>query len=210
MFKNEQQIIEQQIHLFCVQEGIPEIPVTWKWIPFSGHWGISTSFFQAAALEARQGKNVVVAQRAQEIAEQVVRFLGNPQGFSRLEAVNGYLNLYFSTGEYAQRVVDTVLQQKDQFGKGEDKKQKVMVEFSQPNTHKAFHVGHLRNVILGDAACRLLKFSAMKWYVPITWAILACMSSSGCGIIKSTTPVKNPALKKFAGWAIFMPKRIIL
>ena len=159
MFKNEQQFIEQQIHHFCVQEGIPEIPIAWKWIPFSGHWGISTSFFQSAALEARQGKKVVVAQRAQEIAEQVVRFLGNPQGFSRLEAVNGYLNLYFSTGEYAQRVVDTVLQEKDQFGKGDDKKQKVMVEFSQPNTHKAFHVGHLRNVILGDAACRLLEFS---------------------------------------------------
>jgi len=159
MFKTEQQFIEQQIHHFFVQEGIPEIPIAWKWIPFSGHWGISTSFFQSAALEARQGKKVVVAQRAQEIAEQVVRFLGNPQGFSRLEAVNGYLNLYFSTGEYAQRVVDTVLQEKDQFGKGDDKKQKVMVEFSQPNTHKAFHVGHLRNVILGDAACRLLEFS---------------------------------------------------
>jgi len=124
MFKTEQQFIEQQIHHFFVQEGIPEIPIAWKWIPFSGHWGISTSFFQSAALEARQGKKVVVAQRAQEIAEQVVRFLGNPQGFSRLEAVNGYLNLYFSTGEYAQRVVDTVLQEKDQFGKGDDKKTK--------------------------------------------------------------------------------------
>ena len=29
--------------------------------------------------------------------------------------------------------------------------EQVMVEFSQPNTHKAFHVGHLRSAILGDA-----------------------------------------------------------
>lgn len=35
--------------------------------------------------------------------------------------------------------------------------EKVMVEYSQPNTHKAFHVGHLRNVCLGDALVRILR-----------------------------------------------------
>jgi arginyl-tRNA synthetase len=34
---------------------------------------------------------------------------------------------------------------------------KIMVEYSQPNTHKAFHVGHLRNVCLGDALVQLLR-----------------------------------------------------
>ncbi len=34
-----------------------------------------------------------------------------------------------------------------------------MVEYSQPNTHKAFHVGHLRSAILGDALARILEFS---------------------------------------------------
>lgn len=29
-------------------------------------------------------------------------------------------------------------------------KEKVMIEYSQPNTHKAFHVGHIRNVVLGN------------------------------------------------------------
>ncbi len=38
-----------------------------------------------------------------------------------------------------------------------DTPQRVMVEFSQPNTHKVFHVGHLRNVVLGDALVRVLK-----------------------------------------------------
>jgi arginyl-tRNA synthetase len=35
--------------------------------------------------------------------------------------------------------------------------ERVMVEFSQPNTHKAFHVGHMRNLCLGDALVRLLR-----------------------------------------------------
>ena len=37
--------------------------------------------------------------------------LGMPAGFDRVEAVKGYLNLYFSTGEYTRRVVDQVLEQ---------------------------------------------------------------------------------------------------
>jgi len=35
--------------------------------------------------------------------------------------------------------------------------ERVMVEYSQPNTHKAFHVGHMRNLCLGDALVRLLR-----------------------------------------------------
>jgi arginyl-tRNA synthetase len=35
--------------------------------------------------------------------------------------------------------------------------ERVMVEYSQPNTHKAFHVGHMRNLCLGDAIVRLLR-----------------------------------------------------
>jgi arginyl-tRNA synthetase len=33
----------------------------------------------------------------------------------------------------------------------------VMVEYSQPNTHKEFHVGHMRNLCLGDSIVRLLR-----------------------------------------------------
>ncbi|MBX2803344.1 MAG: arginine--tRNA ligase [Myxococcales bacterium] len=33
--------------------------------------------------------------------------------------------------------------------------ERVMIEFSQPNTHKTFHVGHLRNVALGDSLVRI-------------------------------------------------------
>ncbi|MCX7674365.1 MAG: arginine--tRNA ligase [Bdellovibrionaceae bacterium] len=35
---------------------------------------------------------------------------------------------------------------------------KTMVEYSQPNTHKELHVGHMRNACLGDALVRLKKF----------------------------------------------------
>jgi arginyl-tRNA synthetase len=159
MFQSEKDYIEEQIRQFCVEHGLPQPELEWKGIPFSGYWGISTSFFQMAAQESRQGKRVNVPLRAQEIAQQVADYLGQPAGFERIEAVRGYLNLYFSSSEYAKRVIDSVIEMGDSFGKGAPKSQMVMVEFSQPNTHKAFHVGHLRNAILGNSVCNILEFA---------------------------------------------------
>ena len=158
MFESEQQAIEEKIFAFCRENNLHEPVLQWKWIPFSGHWGISTSFFQLAATEARQSQiKINIPARAQEIAAKIANYLGKPTGFEKIEAVKGYLNLYFSSAEYAQRVIDGVLESGKQYGKCAARGERVMVEFSQPNTHKAFHVGHLRNVILGDAICNLLE-----------------------------------------------------
>ncbi len=163
MFDAEQHKVEQTIRTYCAENGLPD-PGDFAWvpIPFSGEWGISTSFFQYAAQEARaavqrSGERINVPQRAQELSARIAEYIGTPPGFSRAEAVKGYLNLYFSPAEYSQRVIDTVLKQADRFGLGASKDEQVMVEFSQPNTHKAFHVGHLRSAILGDVLCRILE-----------------------------------------------------
>jgi arginyl-tRNA synthetase len=159
MFKSEQKDIQERIHAFCHEHRLPEPTLEWKGIPFSGEWGISTSFFKLAAHESRSGKKINVPLRAQELALSVVDYLRDSSGFERIEAVRGYLNLYFSSSEYSKRVVDAVLEEGDNFGRGERKNKRVMVEFSQPNTHKDFHVGHLRNVMLGNAVCNILDFA---------------------------------------------------
>ncbi len=159
MFESEQRLTEEKIKSYCEANGIPLAALDWKPIPFSGEWGISTSFFATAAAEARSGKKVVVPQRAQEIAEQVKTQIDSLPGISRVEAVKGYLNLYFDNAEYAGRVVKTILEEKERFGAGPSKGEHLMVEFSHPNTHKAFHVGHLRGTILGDSICRILEFA---------------------------------------------------
>ena len=160
MFDQEQQKIENQIIDILSNHGIP-VPEELKWasIPFAGEWGTATSFFQIAADEARSGKKVKVPVRAQEIAEIVKDALGLPEGFSRIEAVRGYLNLYFETGEFSRRVIDTALIQGADFGKGDPDGRLVMIEFSQPNTHKAMHVGHMRTMLLGDVIANILAFS---------------------------------------------------
>ncbi|MBI5127550.1 arginine--tRNA ligase [Candidatus Roizmanbacteria bacterium] len=37
------------------------------------------------------------------------------------------------------------------------KNEKVMVEFAHPNTHKLFHIGHLRNISTGETMVRILE-----------------------------------------------------
>lgn len=163
MFSAEQQAVENSIRTYCANNGLPDPgKLQWNPIPFSGEWGISTSFFQLAALEARIGKTPAgqsVAQRAQAIAEDIAKLLGAPAGFARIEAVKGYLNLYFSPAEYTQRVVDTVLEQGNDFGRGSRLSERVMVEYAQPNTHHSFHIGHFRNAMLGEVLARIVEFA---------------------------------------------------
>lgn len=164
MFEKEQQIIEKKIKAWCAANGVALAELKWQPIPFSGEWGISTSFFQTAANEARAGKGnkVPVPQRAQEIAEQVKAEIGSVEGISRIEAVKGYINLYFTTSEYARRVVDEVLASRADFGRGAPKNERVMVEYSQPNTHHSFHIGHARNTVLGESLARLVEFGGFE------------------------------------------------
>ena len=71
MFEREQQAIESQIREYCTENGLPTPEIQWNPLPFAGEWGISTSFFQLAAQEARSGKKVIVPQRAQELAARI-------------------------------------------------------------------------------------------------------------------------------------------
>ena len=164
MFQQEQQAIETKIKAFCVENDIPLTELKWGSIPFNGEWGISTSFFQLAANEAKagKGKGLPVPQRAAEMAEQAKAYIGSVPGISRVEAAKAYLNLYFSTPEYASRVVDTVLGQGSRFGAGAPKSERVMVEYAQPNTHHSFHIGHFRNTILGEALARIVEFAGFE------------------------------------------------
>lgn len=161
MFQKEQQLIEEKITAYCAANEIALAELKWQAIPFSGEWGISTSFFQTAANEARagKGKKIPVPQRAQEMAEQVKQEIGSVPGISRIEAVKGYLNLYFTTSEYARRVVDEVLASRADFGRGAPKNERVMVEYSQPNTHHSFHIGHSRTTLLGESLARIVEFA---------------------------------------------------
>jgi arginyl-tRNA synthetase len=165
MFEIQQQIISDKIRSYYTEHHLPQPgEITWNPIPFSGEWGITTSFFQLAAQESRAlkettGQSINVTERAEELAVAIAEYLGDQSGFFRIEAVKGYLNLYYSSAEYSQRLVDMVIEQGSNFSHGQPKGERVMIEYAQPNMLHSFHIGHFRNAILGESLARLVEFA---------------------------------------------------
>jgi arginyl-tRNA synthetase len=137
--------------------------IQWIPIPLAGQWGFGTAVaFQAAALEAKRGDTIQVPARAQAIAGQLAAELRPPPGIQAIRAERAYLNAYFETSTYATRVVEAVLREGAEFGKGTARPERVMVEYAQPNTLHSFHIGHARNVVLGESLARLVQFAGFE------------------------------------------------
>lgn len=74
----------------------------------------------------------------------------------KVETAGPYLNFFFDEGKLAELVIKGVNEEGPNYGKRKNN-EKVMVEYSNPNPLKGFHVGHLRNTALGAALCRVLE-----------------------------------------------------
>jgi len=94
-----------------------------------------------------------------QIAKDIAENIKLPEGIERAETSGGYINFFFDRIYFSKKTVEIIIGEGNLYGKGEKKKEKVMVEYSQPNTHKSFHIGHLRNVCLGDALANIMEFS---------------------------------------------------
>ena len=78
-------------------------------------------------------------------------------GVESVKAVGPYLNFTLDKISLAGELFKEISEEKEEYGQNKSgKKQKVMVEFSNGNTHKELHVGHLRNICYGDAVSRIL------------------------------------------------------
>lgn len=78
-----------------------------------------------------------------------------PALFSGFNVIKGFLNLSVTDSywkQFLEKQHDNVL-----FGRKERNGQKVMVEYSSPNTNKPLHMGHLRNNFLGWSVAEIYK-----------------------------------------------------
>ena len=160
MFEQEKSLLENQLLKFCQERSLAADKLEWRSIPFSGEWGIAAPLFPLAA--ADPARQLPVPLHAQALAEALRDSIQLPAGFSRMEAVRGYLNLYYETSAYARKVIGSVLASGSEYGRRQPAGKPVMVEYSNPNTHKPLHVGHLRNVILGGSTCNILEASGKR------------------------------------------------
>jgi len=96
-----------------------------------------------------------------EIAQDLEKKLESPKGIEKIKATGPYLNFFVEKSLLAVDVVKKILKEKEKFGSGKNGKI-AMIEFSQANTHKAFHVGHIRGTSLGESLSRIFEFEGDK------------------------------------------------
>lgn len=94
--------------------------------------------------------------------EQTAQILGEylQENYKEIESFNvikGFLNIVYSDAFWLNVFQNEI--SSDSFAKPETKGEKVMVEYSSPNTNKPLHLGHIRNNLLGYAVAELLKAS---------------------------------------------------
>ncbi len=77
-------------------------------------------------------------------------------------AVGPYLNVFLDTAAVAQNILTQINSGKYFKQKLTEKTPKTMIEYSQPNTHKELHVGHMRNLCLGDAIVKLHRYCGFE------------------------------------------------
>ena len=82
--------------------------------------------------------------------------------FKKVEVVGGFINFFINNKIFINNL-KKVLKEKEDFGKNKNlKNQKVVVEHTNVNPFKKFHIGHLNNNAIGESLSRIFDFHGAK------------------------------------------------
>ncbi len=123
--------------------------------------------FGCFELTKLQGKNPV------ECAKGVVavidsRLHGNDKNKNgnlvvRVVAFGPYVNFFLNSGIIAKNIISNIQKQGKKYGINNSQKgKKVIIEFPSNNTHKELHIGHLRNICLGNALTNIFSVNGVS------------------------------------------------
>jgi len=124
----------------------------------------------------------------QEIAKELEIKIKPNDYIEKVQAQGPYLNFFINKKEFVKQTITAILKQKDKYGSSKNK-EKIMIEFSGPNPFKAFHIGHLRNTVLGESLTRVLQFQGYK-VLPVNY-----LNDTGTHVSKCIWGLENLKLK---------------
>ncbi|WP_303849833.1 arginine--tRNA ligase [Apibacter mensalis] len=97
----------------------------------------------------------LVKQKPEEIANKIGSYLTAKEEFIAFNVVKGFLNLSLNPTVFT-KLLKEKYSVKD-FKLTKKHTEKIMVEYSSPNTNKPIHLGHIRNNLLGFSISNILK-----------------------------------------------------
>ncbi|MDO8460861.1 MAG: arginine--tRNA ligase, partial [bacterium] len=109
-----------------------------------------------------QAKFKTPLELAEEIAKKLNSSLSTLPNIEKVEAVKpGFINFWLSKDYLLEHLREILGKSSSLASQGSTLQgrqgKKIMVEFAHPNTHKSFHIGHLRNISIGESIVRLLE-----------------------------------------------------
>lgn len=109
-------------------------------------------------------------QSPNKIAEDLAAgFKNNDPTIESVEASGPYLNFTLRNAAIAERVVKDIESEGEKYGcQNIGQGKQIMLEYANVNTHKEFHVGHLRNILIGLSIHRLLDNAGWR-AIPVSY-----------------------------------------
>lgn len=103
-------------------------------------------------------------EQPRSLAERLVSLIHDEKGFIEKAEVAGpgFINITLSQ-DFLVKSIREIVSADEKWGKNTSRKgEKVMVEYTDPNPFKEFHIGHLVPNALGESLSRLIAFSGAK------------------------------------------------
>ncbi len=142
-----------------------------------------------------------------ELAEKIMMTLRKAQGeFPEIQKIQvagaGFVNFHLSRKFFAGKV-EEILNNED-FGKNKlFSQKKIMVEYTDPNPFKPFHIGHLMTNAIGESIARILEYSGA------TVSRGNYQGDIGLHVAKAIYGMlKNPQLMKEVGTVVMQSENI--
>jgi len=139
----ENAVVEGVQHLYGASVPADKVTLSPTRKEFEGDYTVVVFPFTKAAKKKPE-------QIGEELGQYLVDHCAELVGFN---VIKGFLNLVVSDAYWQNYLLDIARQ--DDYAQHAPNGQKVMVEFSSPNTNKPLHLGHIRNILLGWATARI-------------------------------------------------------
>lgn len=95
-----------------------------------------------------------IKKSTQEISSEIVDFINKENPIIKsFNVIQGFLNLDFNS----KYLIDT-LQSINSLDDFDSKSELKLIEFCSPNTNKPLHLGHIRNILLGDSVSKIFDY----------------------------------------------------
>ncbi|MCD6399046.1 MAG: arginine--tRNA ligase [Candidatus Aenigmarchaeota archaeon] len=100
-----------------------------------------------------------------EVSKEIAQKIKFPRDslIRKVEVAGPYLNFFLDNEKFAGYVINNIKKLGERFGHScIGKGKKVMVEYPAPNTNKPLHLGHMRNMAIGESVSRLFEMLGFK------------------------------------------------